>query len=240
MGAGPRVFRRRFQWCRSVRPDIPPCRVRHHTVMADGAYMGHDRRLIMAIDGGGGEVPGLRWRAPRTGWRAASARRSNACSSTAAACPGEHTRRAREWPCRMRSGSPGPASPIRMGRRNATGTAKPSGDDNGDDGGPGYGTGADRDESHTHVKRDQTDQKPKSKTPRLVPKIPRLVPITRYPAYMRKPRSVGVPTFSGDSPYVRVGGVEPPRAYTHCHLKTARLPFRHTRRQRDNLPAIRG
>lgn len=31
--------------------------------------------------------------------------------------------------------------------------------------------------------------------------------------------------------YVRVGGVEPPRAYAHCHLKTARLPFRHTRRQ---------
>lgn len=31
---------------------------------------------------------------------------------------------------------------------------------------------ADRDESHTHVKRDQTDQKPKSKTPRLVPNPP--------------------------------------------------------------------
>ena len=52
---------------------------------------------------------------------------------------------------------------------------------------------------------------------------------------MRKPRSVGVPTFSGVSPYVRVGGVEPPRAYTHCHLKTARLPFRHARRQSTNL-----
>ena len=35
---------------------------------------------------------------------------------------------------------------------------------------------------------------------------------------------------------VRVGGLEPPRAYTHCHLKTARLPFRHTRRQVINLP----
>ena len=34
---------------------------------------------------------------------------------------------------------------------------------------------------------------------------------------------------------VRAGGVEPPRAYTHCHLKTARLPFRHTRRQSTNL-----
>ena len=34
---------------------------------------------------------------------------------------------------------------------------------------------------------------------------------------------------------VRAGGVEPPRAYTHCHLKTARLPFRHARRQSINL-----
>lgn len=34
---------------------------------------------------------------------------------------------------------------------------------------------------------------------------------------------------------VRAGGVEPPRAYTHCHLKTARLPFRHARRQWINL-----
>ncbi len=57
----------------------------------------------------------------------------------------------------------------------------------------------------------------------------------QYLAHMRKPRSVGIPTFSGVSPCVRVGGVEPPRAYTHCHLKTARLPFRHTRRQSTNL-----
>ena len=34
---------------------------------------------------------------------------------------------------------------------------------------------------------------------------------------------------------VRAGGVEPPRAYTHCHLKTARLPFRPARRQSTNL-----
>ena len=34
---------------------------------------------------------------------------------------------------------------------------------------------------------------------------------------------------------VRAGGVEPPRAYTHCHLKTARLPFRHARKQSINL-----
>ena len=37
---------------------------------------------------------------------------------------------------------------------------------------------------------------------------------------------------------VRAGGVEPPRAYTHCHLKTARLPFRHARRQSINLHLI--
>ena len=41
---------------------------------------------------------------------------------------------------------------------------------------------------------------------------------------------------SEPSSLVRVGGLEPPRAYTHCHLKTARLPFRHTRRQVINLP----
>ena len=34
---------------------------------------------------------------------------------------------------------------------------------------------------------------------------------------------------------VRAGGVEPPRAYTHCHLKTARLPFRHARKQSISL-----
>ena len=114
--------------------------------------MGHDRRLIMAIDGEGGEAPGLRWRAPRTGWRAASARRSNACPSDRRGLPGEHTWRAREWPFRMRSGSPDPASPIRTGRRNATGTAKPSGDDNGDDGGPRCGTGVDWNEFHKPVR----------------------------------------------------------------------------------------
>ena len=59
--------------------------------------------------------------------------------------------------------------------------------------------------------------------------------ISARPLDMRKPRNVGIPTFSGVSPCVRVGGVEPPRAYTHCHLKTARLPFRHTRRQATNL-----
>ena len=46
---------------------------------------------------------------------------------------------------------------------------------------------------------------------------------------------VGISTIPALYPLVRVGGVEPPRAYTHCHLKTARLPFRHTRRQSTNL-----
>lgn len=71
--------------------------------------------------------------------------------------PEEHMRCACEWLCYMKSGSPNPASLIRTGSRNATGTAKPSGDDNGDDGEPGYGTGADWDEFHTHVKWNQTD-----------------------------------------------------------------------------------
>jgi hypothetical protein len=43
------------------------------------------------------------------------------------------------------------------GASDATGTAKPWGDDNGDDGEPGYGTGVDWDEFHTHVKWNQTD-----------------------------------------------------------------------------------
>ena len=47
-----------------------------------------------------------------------------------------------------------------------------------------------------------------------------------------KPWYSNVPGFSIP---VRAGGVEPPRAYTHCHLKTARLPFRHARRQSTNL-----
>lgn len=313
MGTGPRMFRRRIQWCWSVRPDIPPCRVEHRTVMADGTYMGHDWCPIIAIDGESGEVLGLQWcrhesktaymalfsripapdvlvtdglrgaesacneiwpdariqrclvhvqrnagtdltsrprlqagrelkklsdklaavhdaeEAARWGealnawhirWRDFIAERTYAgdgpanpkaarqewwwthqelrrCyrrleklfregrlfafldpSLTAAGpvasttnrleggvnspfkrmlldhrgLPEEHMRRACEWLCSMKSGPPNPASLIRTGRRNATGTAKPSGDDNGDDGEPGYGTGVDWDEFHTHVK----------------------------------------------------------------------------------------
>lgn len=40
---------------------------------------------------------------------------------------------------------------------------------------------------------------------------------------------------SSPFPIVRAGGLEPPRAYAHCHLKTARLPFRHARRQSISL-----
>mgnify|MGYP007002444088 CR=1 FL=1 len=55
-----------------------------------------------------------------------------------------------------------------------------------------------------------------------------VVPHTRNPGTLVFQRSgVSIP--------VRAGGVEPPRAYTHCHLKTARLPFRHARRQSTNL-----
>lgn len=36
--------------------------------------------------------------------------------------------------------------------------------------------------------------------------------------------------------FVRAEGVEPSRAFAHCHLKTARLPFRHARRQIDKIP----
>ena len=36
--------------------------------------------------------------------------------------------------------------------------------------------------------------------------------------------------------FVRAEGVEPSRAFAHCHLKTARLPFRHARRQLDKIP----
>ena len=42
-----------------------------------------------------------------------------------------------------------------------------------------------------------------------------------------KGRNLSAPAFHHGAS----GGVEPPRAYTHCHLKTARLPFRHARRQ---------
>lgn len=56
-----RALRKRTAWCRNIRPAIPPCRVKHHTVMADGTYMNHGWCLVIAIDGGNGEVPGFQW-----------------------------------------------------------------------------------------------------------------------------------------------------------------------------------
>ena len=62
--------------------------------------------------------------------------------------------------------------------------------------------------------------------------------IFRYISSLCRIRETPEPWYSnvpGFSIPVRAGGVEPPRAYTHCHLKTARLPFRHARRQSTNL-----
>lgn len=39
--------------------------------------------------------------------------------------------------------------------------------------------------------------------------------------------------------FVRTEGVEPSRASAHCHLKTARLPFRHVRRQTEMIACPR-
>ena len=38
-----------------------PPDAKHHTVMADGTYMGHGWRLIIAIDGESGEVLAFQW-----------------------------------------------------------------------------------------------------------------------------------------------------------------------------------
>ncbi|WP_081292023.1 hypothetical protein [Bifidobacterium longum] len=58
-----RALRKRIAWCRRVRPRIAPPDARRHTVMADGTYMGHGWRLIIAIDGRTGEVLDRQWRA---------------------------------------------------------------------------------------------------------------------------------------------------------------------------------
>ena len=61
MGTGPRMFRKRIQWCWNIRPEIPACTTRHHTVMADGTYMNHGWCLIVAIDGETGETLAFQW-----------------------------------------------------------------------------------------------------------------------------------------------------------------------------------
>lgn len=56
-----RALRKRIAWCRRVRPRIAPPDARRHTVMADGTYMGHGWRPIIAIDGRTGEVLDRQW-----------------------------------------------------------------------------------------------------------------------------------------------------------------------------------
>lgn len=57
------ALRKRIAWCWSIRPRIAPPDAKRHTVMADGTYMGHGWRLIIAIDGESGEVLAFQWRA---------------------------------------------------------------------------------------------------------------------------------------------------------------------------------
>ena len=55
------ALRKRIAWCWSIRPRIAPPDAKRHTVMADGTYMGHGWRLIIAIDGESGEVLAFQW-----------------------------------------------------------------------------------------------------------------------------------------------------------------------------------
>ena len=175
------ALRKRIAWCWSIRPRIAPPDAKRHTVMADGTYMGHGWRLIIAIDGESGEVlafqwrayeelrrccrrleklfragdsspfPGRRlpqvgrWRAPRTGWRAASTRSSRTCCATRG-LPEEHMLRACEWVCYMKTAHPRPESfipddPLEDGKATSP---EPEGDAS-----PAYGIGIDWNEFHT-------------------------------------------------------------------------------------------
>ena len=176
-----RALRKRIVWCWSIRLRIAPPDAKRHTVMADGTYMGHGWRLIIAIDGESGEVlafqwrayeelrrccrrleklfragdsspfPGRRlpqvgrWRAPRTGWRAASTRSSRTCCATRG-LPEEHMLRACEWVCYMKTAHPRPESfipddPLEDGKATSP---EPEGDAS-----PAYGIGIDWNEFHT-------------------------------------------------------------------------------------------
>ena len=165
----------------ACRARIAPPDAKRHTVMADGTYMGHGWRLIIAIDGESGEVlafqwrayeelrrccrrleklfragdsspfpgrrlpQGGRWRAPRTGWRAASTRASRTCCATRG-LPEEHMLRACEWVCYMKTAHPRPESfipddPLEDGKATSP---EPEGDAS-----PAYGIGIDWNEFHT-------------------------------------------------------------------------------------------
>lgn len=66
-------------------------------------------------------------------------------------------RRACEWVCYMKSGSPDPSSLIRPEHWKATRPAAPSGNDDDNTGEPKYGNGIDWNDFHTHVEWNQTN-----------------------------------------------------------------------------------
>ena len=69
--------------------------------------------------------------------------------------PEEHMRRACEWACYMKSGSPDPKSLIKPEHwKPIRRTAEPDDNDNGT---PEYGTGIDWNAFHTYIPRNQTD-----------------------------------------------------------------------------------
>ena len=65
--------------------------------------------------------------------------------------PEEHMKRACEWVCYMKSGSPGPASSIRPEHWKPAGPPATETKDDAGNGTPGYGTGIDWNDFHTHV-----------------------------------------------------------------------------------------
>lgn len=60
-GASGRAFRKRVQWCWSIRPEIPAPDAACHVVLADGTYVGHGWCLLVAIDGLAGGVLAFQW-----------------------------------------------------------------------------------------------------------------------------------------------------------------------------------
>lgn len=65
--------------------------------------------------------------------------------------PEEHMKRACEWVCYMKSGSPDPASSIRPEHWKPAGPPATETKDDAGNGTPGYGTGIDWNDFHTHV-----------------------------------------------------------------------------------------
>ena len=71
--------------------------------------------------------------------------------------PEEHMRRACEWVCYMKSGSPAPTSLIGPEHRKPARRITESADDTGDNDAPEYGTGVSWDEFHTRIAWNPTD-----------------------------------------------------------------------------------